>query len=100
LLSFEILVYLIKAFKDGVQLSDFTDFWTKLTTDVEFKNKIEAGYKGVKAIPEEAKDADAGEIIELCTVPVQYTPEIIKIFKPELVEEKKEEIPAETTEAK
>jgi len=76
-------VFLVKRFKDGVQLADFTAFWTKLTQDAEFKQVIKDAYEGYAQIPAEVKDIKAEEIAVLTGLAGTYVPEIIEAFKAE-----------------
>lgn len=76
----EVSLCLAEKFKDGVQFTDFTEFYAKITTDEEFKNKLKAAYDNYQAIPEEIKDVDAGEACELLAVQLDYTPKIIEVF--------------------
>lgn len=77
----EIGVFCASKFKDGVQITDFTDFYAKLTADEEFKAKIKVGYDNAKLIPAEIKDLDAGEGLELTSVQVGYVEKYIDALK-------------------
>jgi hypothetical protein len=79
----EVSLELAKQFKDGVQFSDFTAFYAKLTNDAAFKAKVQAAYEGYKQIPNEVKDIDAGEGLELAGVQIEYVPKFIEVFKTE-----------------
>lgn len=76
----EVSLCLAEKFKDGVQVTDFTEFYAKVTADEEFKNKVKAAYDNYKAIPDEVKDIDAGEGIELAVVQLDYAPKFIEVF--------------------
>lgn len=76
----EVSLELATRFKDGVQVADFTEFYSKLTSDEAFKEKVKAAYDNYQAIPDEVKDVDAGEGIELAVVQLDYTPKFIAIF--------------------
>lgn len=76
----EVSLCLAEKFKDGIQFTDFTEFYAKVTTDADFKGKIEAAYENYKAIPEEIKDVDAGEACELLAVQLDYTPKFLDVF--------------------
>lgn len=71
-----VAVYLIGKFKDGVQFTDFTEFYTHLSTDAEFKKVLEDAYTGYKLVPEEIKDIDAGEGLEVVGDIVEFVPQI------------------------
>lgn len=74
----EISIYLIGVLKDGVDLADFTGLWDKIKEDAEFAEKLKAAWQGVKAIPEEIKDIDLMEGVDLVQLQVSYVPAIIK----------------------
>jgi hypothetical protein len=76
----EVSLELAKKFKDGVQVSDFTEFYSKLTSDADFKAKVHAAYDNYKAIPDEVKDIDGGEGLELAVVQLDYTPKFLDVF--------------------
>jgi hypothetical protein len=73
----EVSLCLISQFKDGVQVMDFVAFYEKLTSDAEFKSKVEAAYLGAQQIPAEVADLDAGEVVELVMVQAGYVPRLI-----------------------
>lgn len=77
----EVAVLIASKFKDGVQFGDFAAFWEAFKNDAEFKAKMEAAYMGYQAIPEEVKDLDIGEGIELAMVQIQYVPKLVAAFK-------------------
>lgn len=76
----EVSLCLAEKFKDGVQVTDFTEFYAKVTADEDFKNKVKAAYENYKAIPDEVKDIDAGEGIELAVVQLDYAPKFVAVF--------------------
>lgn len=51
--------------KDGLDLGDAVALVEKFVLDAEFKGVLEAGVKGLDAIPEEIKDVDISESLEL-----------------------------------
>jgi hypothetical protein len=82
LLAVNILsIYLIKQFKDGVQISDFMDLYSKIMSDDDFKSKMMDAYQGVQNIPAELKDLDLQEIIKLTSLQLSFLPEIIDAIK-------------------
>lgn len=76
----EVAVLIASKFKDGVQFGDFAAFWEAFKNDAEFKAKMEAAYNGYQAIPEEVKDLDVGEGLELAMVQIQYIPKLLAAF--------------------
>jgi hypothetical protein len=82
LLAINILsIYLIKQFKDGIQISDFMELYAKITSDKDFKAKMMEAYQGIQKIPEELKDLDLQEIIEITSLQLKFIPEIIDAIK-------------------
>lgn len=78
----ELSVFLIGILKDGIQLSsDVSAIIAKLSTDSEFRSKLEDAYKGVAAVPAEMKDIDVGEAVELIVLQAGYVPKIIEALK-------------------
>jgi hypothetical protein len=82
-------ILMIQRFKDGVQFSDFTEFYSKLTSDEEFKAKMKKAYDGYQQVPNELKDIDAGECLEVACDILDELPAIVEAAKKE--EEEKEE---------
>lgn len=74
-------IYLIKQFKDGVQVQDFLSLYAKLTADEEFKRKMSDAYVGIGEVPAELKDIDVAEIIELTSLQLSFLPSIINSIK-------------------
>lgn len=72
----ELSLLLLGKFKDGVQFVDFTEMYSHLQNDADFKAKLEAAYTNYQAIPAEVKDVDAGEGLELASVQIEYVPKI------------------------
>ena len=54
--------------KDGLSLADAAALVEKFVMDAEFKGVLEAGVKGLDAIPAELKDIEAGEALELAAL--------------------------------
>jgi hypothetical protein len=51
--------------KDGLDLADAAELVKKFVLDEEFKAVVEAGVKGLEAIPAELGDIDLQEAVEL-----------------------------------
>ena len=77
----EVSLVMISKFRDGIQFSDFTELYSELKEDEDFKNAMSAAYDNYKLVPEEVKDADGAEGLELAEVQLQYIPKIIAQFK-------------------
>lgn len=54
-----------EAAKDGIGLEDLGSLISKFVSDEKFRGLLEAGVAGISAIPEELKDIDGAEAIEL-----------------------------------
>ena len=81
----EVSLELAKQFKDGVQVTDFTSLYSKITSDEAFKAKVLAAYEGYQKIPAEVKDIDAGEGLEIASVQLEYLPKFLDAFQSEKV---------------
>lgn len=79
----EVSLFLAEKLKDGVQFTDATDFYAKLTKDEAFKKVVGDAYENYEKIPAEVKDIDAGEGLELAVVQVEYVPKFIAALKKE-----------------
>lgn len=77
----EIAILVASKFKDGVQFGDFAAFWDAFKNEQEFKDKVEAAYNNFQNIPEEVKDMDISEGIELAMVQISYVPKLVAAFK-------------------
>ena len=81
----EVAVCLIDRFKDGVQLSDISALWDKLSNDSEFQAIILKAQDNVSAVPTELAGLDAKEAVEVfggCLL--KYFPKIYDAFKKEM----------------
>jgi len=77
----EITIRIGSKIKNGVQFTDFLDFYKDVTTDEEFKTILQAAWDGRQKSPAELKDIDAGEGLELAQVQIEYLPKILEAFK-------------------
>ncbi len=78
----ELALLLITRLKDGLQVvEDVTAIIGKLMSDAEFQAQMQAAYDNIQAIPEEIKDLQIGEVIELVGVQVSYVPKIVDALK-------------------
>lgn len=73
----EVALHVAVAFKDGVQFADFVSFYEAFKNDADFKAKLEAAWVNHQAIPEELKDLDLGEVVELGAVELSYVPKFV-----------------------
>lgn len=67
--------------KDGAQLSDLVDGFSKLNSDPEKKALIEQALAGIQELPAEIKDIDLKEGAELAGVLIKELPALIDAFK-------------------
>lgn len=81
----EVSLELAKHFKDGIQVTDFAELYAKITTDADFKAKMEAAWESHQKIPAELKDIDAGEALELAAVQFEYVPKYLDALQSEKV---------------
>ena len=77
----EITLFLIEALKDGVDFSDFVDFYNKVTKDQKFSILLRDAYDGMGEIPEELSDLDMREGLELIQLQLDYIPKIVDSFR-------------------
>jgi hypothetical protein len=76
-----LVIYLIKQFKDGVQMADFVELYAQLMADEDLRQKMLDAYLGVSSIPAELKDIDLRETVELSSLQLSYLPEIFEAIK-------------------
>lgn len=50
---------------DGLDLSDLGSLVAKFVGDAKFREALEAGVKGIDKVPEELKELDGSEAVEL-----------------------------------
>lgn len=67
-----------KRLKDGVGLDDAMAIVAVISSDEEFKAKMVLAVEGYKAIPEELKDIDLSESVELMVVGGEGIVKIVK----------------------
>jgi len=79
----ELALFLIDRLKDGVGIDDAVALFNALRDDEEFKAVLSAAVDGIKAVPAEIKDLDAGEGVELGMLALMYVPKYIAAFKKE-----------------
>lgn len=79
--NFELLEFMIRRLKDGADFGDALALFEKLTSDDEFKKKLELAYKGVGKIDSEIQDVDLNEALELGTLVMKYVPRLVDAAK-------------------
>lgn len=75
----EVAIVLVKGFKKGV-FSTFTEFWDQYQNNAEFKAKLSAAWDKHQDIPQELKELDRGEILELASTEIAYVEKFIEAF--------------------
>lgn len=73
----EVAVALIKAAKDGIQLTD----GLALLANEEVKAALVKAADGISKLPEEMKDVDLNEGLELAAIQIQFIPKIVGALK-------------------
>jgi hypothetical protein len=76
----EIALFLAVRFKDGLGADDAVALYNKIVSDHDFKAKLFLAYDNYQKIPQEIKDIDAGEGLELVQVQVEYVNKFITAF--------------------
>lgn len=76
--ALKIAPILVKQFQDGAQLSDVSELYAKIWADEGMKVAVMAAYEGYDQIPEEVKDLDAAEVVELLS---SALPEVLALVK-------------------
>lgn len=77
----ELTLVILELVKDGVQFSDAVSLVNKLSSDPVLKQKLDEALSGLKVVPEEIKDIDLNEGIELAMLQAQYVPKILEKLK-------------------
>lgn len=72
----EVALVVVANIKNGVG-GEFTAFYEKLTTDPEFKAKLQAAWDKHAEIPAEMGDIDVGEGLELAMLEISYIPKFL-----------------------
>ena len=72
---------LAKLFKDGVQAADAMALVAKYNSDGDFKAAMDAAYQNIQAIPEEVKDLDLVEGIDLGMAVLKEVPALVAALK-------------------
>lgn len=72
----EISLHIVSRIKLGV-VADVVGLLADLQNDPDFRTKLEAGLKGVSAVPAEIADISIGEALELASVEITYVPKFI-----------------------
>lgn len=77
----EVALLLAVRFSDGLGMDDASAIWDKFKHDEDFKAKMNAAYDGWKKIPEELKDIDLKEGLELAVMAIAFVPKFIDEIK-------------------
>lgn len=77
----ELALCLMDLLKDGAQMDDLMQLWGKVSVDGPFKEKLQKAVDGAGKIPEEMKDMDLQEGMELLMLLVPYVPKMVDVFK-------------------
>ena len=78
----EVALVLIERLKDGIQIGDdIAAIIAKWQSDSDFQAKLTLAVMGINGIPEEVKDIDVNEGVELATIQLSYIPRILAAAK-------------------
>lgn len=77
----KLVIVLAPILIDGIQLSDVVAGFNALNNDPVVKAEIEAALKDIHLVPEEIKDINLAEGVELAMIQVQALPALIAAFK-------------------
>ena len=77
----EVGLVIVEEFSDGVQLSDAWSIISRLKDSGRYREAIGKAYDGAGKIPDELKDVDGEEAIDLAMTMLPYLPKILKAAK-------------------
>lgn len=76
----EISLFLIQRFREGYGTGNFAKIWDDLQNDPVLKAKVAAAYSNYALIPDEMKDLDAGELMTLSNIQMDYVRKLADAF--------------------
>lgn len=76
----QLLLVLVPLLKDGVQVGDALAILDKWKSDDALKAALLAAVDGVGKVPDEIKDLDLSEGLDLAMVQIQFMPKLIEAF--------------------
>jgi len=78
----DVAVFLCETFKDGAQGTDVMAIMAYLLTDEKFKVSLQKAIDGAQNIPDEIKDLDAQEGLQIgANILIKHVPRFIEVFK-------------------
>jgi len=78
----QIAIFLLLILLDGLQVfKDVRAIIAKLKDDDDFRIVLQNAVDNIKAVPAEVRDLDAGEIIQLSGIQLEYLPKILAAVK-------------------
>ena len=77
----ELTLFLIKRLKDGIGVDDAVAIITKLTTDKDFMDKMQAAIEGINKVGKEMSDLDLAEGLKLAELQLKYIPKYMDAAK-------------------
>lgn len=80
---FEIALVAYQRFQDGVDLEDFSAFYSKFTKDEEFQKVLSEAWEGRELISFEVSNIDLIEGMELIHLFIEYAQKFLKEIKKE-----------------
>ena len=70
-----------KTFHDGFQMTDIGTMWDTYRNDQAFCDAMKLAYEGYQKIPDEVRDLQLEEALELSTVMISYLPKYLHLLK-------------------
>lgn len=75
----EVSLLLLRHLKDGV-VGEFEAFYQAMSSNADFKTKVQAAFDNYQAVPEEVKDLNIAEVVELSMVQLNYVPQFASLL--------------------
>lgn len=79
--AFALSLFSYKRFSDGVDVGDFSAFYSKFKDDDEFRKVLSEAWEGRQKIPQEAGDIDMLEGTELMHLVIDFIQDFIRELK-------------------
>lgn len=73
----ELSIVLAYVLKDGAQITDLLSVWEKVQNDPNVKQKVMAAFSEISKVPDEVRDLDVAEIVELVSTMLPFVTRLI-----------------------
>ena len=70
-----------RRFHDGFQIADIGAMWDIYKNDPEFCDAMQEAFDGYRKIPNEIKDLQLSEVMQLSAVMMNYLPKYLHVIK-------------------